>query len=264
MMKKSIIITAAFLALTLTACGSEESSESSEATTAAKATATDVISVSVTEAESIPETQTLEADTTEAETTVSATEPESASVYDNDPGPAGAVDWKTAYKSVLQNYENSSDYIEDCAWDLQDLDNDGFPELLISEGTFHVAGVRFYNYENGNASPVSNDSSEAIQYGSYGYVLICPEKQLVGCFDMHMGYSYSGYLKYENRKLTLLKTFSDNGGAILDGDIEYTIDGNVTTEEQYKKEMSEFDFCNWKSVGREYSFGDYSAIDSYK
>jgi hypothetical protein len=263
-MKRSIIITAALLALTLTACGSEESSESTAVTTAAKTTAEDVISVSVTEAESTAETKTSEAGTAEAETTVSASETETTTVYDNDPGLAGAVDWKTAYKKVLEDYESTSDFIEDCAWDLQDLDNDGFPELLISEGTFHVAGVRFYYYANGSAGPVYNESMDAIQYGSYGYVLICPEKQLVGCMDMHMGYDYSGFLRYENHKITLLKTFSNNGGAILDGDIEYTIDGNVTTEEEYRKEMSEFDSCNWKTVGREYSFGDYSAIDNWQ
>lgn len=52
--------------------------------------------------------------------------------------------WKALYQETLMNYKERDDISFDAKWDLQDIDQDGIPELLISQGPYHASGVEIY------------------------------------------------------------------------------------------------------------------------
>ena len=257
-MKKYIIVAAAVLSLCLTSC--EDADDSSSQGASAASTTVSSSTEKVTEAFETA-AATTEEKTTKAEVTETTAEKTTEPDITTEAGINGAVDWKTAYRAVLNSYKEENEYYDEAAWDLQDIDNDGLPELMISEGQFHVAGVRFYYYANGSASPVLAESGQQLQYGSYGQVLICPEKQLIGSSDMHMGYMFFGEYKYDNHSISTVRTFNENSGAVTDGNVEYIIDDEVVSQDEYQKVYDEFDKTNWELVGTQYSFDDMSPLD---
>lgn len=177
---------------------------------------------------------------------------------------ASADGWKSAYREILIEYqascEDTDDETNSIGWDLQDLDQDGTPELLISEGMFHVAGVLFYDYANGNAQPIPDDRGEPLRYGVYGEALVCPEEHLLGVGNMHMGYQYTVMHRYENRKLTQLLSFMEDSGAVGEENVTYTVNDETTDKAAYDAALEEFLSKKWIAAGRAYRFDDFSAL----
>ena len=102
-----------------------------------------------------------------------------------------AENWKSAYLEALEDYGASHSSTSDSYWDLQDVDGDGSPELLISESSSYSAGVLCYFYENGKAVPLLNADGEPLCYGVYGHFLLCPEEHLWGIGSLHGGYLHT-------------------------------------------------------------------------
>ena len=171
------------------------------------------------------------------------------------------VDWKSAYQKTLNDYKSNND-CSYAKWDLQDLDNDGIPELLISEDDFHVASVIYYYYENGEAKLLTEDNGEPIRCGVYGTILICPEKNLLRCDNINMGYFSSDIYKYESKKFVRLFYSYDDEGAVGETKASYHINGEEVTKEEYDAECSLYNNLNWISAGRKYDFDDFSALES--
>ena len=171
------------------------------------------------------------------------------------------ADWKTAYKNTLTDFMNSENFGEMSTWDIQDIDNDGTPELLISEAQTHITGVTFYYYENGNAVPVLDDNREPLIYGAYGGVLICSEGSLIGIEDVKQGLHYSVMHKYENHELSFVqKTFEDSG-AVGKENVTYKVNDDVVSEAEQNSAYNEFSSKNWKAAGNQYTFDDLSALE---
>ena len=169
------------------------------------------------------------------------------------------LDWKSAYKKALTDYK-SKNSSGNAKWDLQDLNGDGIPELLISEDEFHVASVIYYYYENGEAKLLTEDNGETVRCGNYGTILICPEKNLLRCDNVHMGYSSSNIYKYENKKFVRLFYSYDDAGAVGETKASYHINDKEVTKEEYDAELSSYNNLNWISAGRKYNFNDFSAL----
>ena len=173
--------------------------------------------------------------------------------------------WKSAYRTVLKNYhdtaEDDGDEIAEIRWDLQDLDSDGTPELLVSEGLFHVAGVLFYAYKDGEAQQVMAEDGEPLRYGVYGEALICTDEQLLGVSNMHMGYNYSAMHHYENGKLDPILSFMEDSGAVGVENVTYTVNDEETTKEKYDAALSEYTSKDWIVAGRQYALDDLSALN---
>lgn len=286
MMKKSIslvMLTAAMLSLTgckftmsLEKTGAETAASTAgteaAAETAAAAsgqTTTAAVTSAAAEKAATSAATTAVAATTAAATSAAATSATAAAtsaaataaVTTAAPAPAADTEWKSIYKEVLLRYKASVDNPEDARWDLQDLDQDGIPELLLTDGTYHAAGVGIYYYENRTAVEMENADGSPLRYGGYGEMLICPAEHLIGNADMHMGYSYAAIDRYENHKLTALLRLNEDSGAVGAENVTY-LDQNVkVTKEEYDKKLAEFNAKKWVSAGAQYPLDDLSALN---
>ena len=175
-------------------------------------------------------------------------------------------DWKSAYKKTLNDYKSDKNIIDDThgtgpKWDLQDFDNDGIPELLISVGPFHLASVIYYYYENGEAKPITDDNGKSIG-GSYGLMSFCPQKNLLRLADVSMGYFYSSIYKFENKKFVKIFSSHDDSGAVGETKASYYVNDEKVTKEEYDAANSLYSSIDWISAGRKYDFDDFSALES--
>ena len=167
--------------------------------------------------------------------------------------------WKQAYQNTITEYTKNSEFSNEVKWDIKDLDSDGVPELLISEGDFHAAGVRFYGYSNGKAVPVTDEKGEAVNLGSFGSVSVCTEDNLVYSGYMGQGYQFSWIYKYENQKLTELISLEDN--EVLENEkTYYKMNGKEVSEAEYKKAAELISSHKWEETPRKYAPDDFSAL----
>ena len=180
---------------------------------------------------------------------------------DNVADPDSIAEWKNAYRQVLNDFMASENFGENATWDLQDIDNDGTPELLISEAKYRTSGVIFYYYENGKAVLMLNESNQPIEYGSYGAAFICPDESLIGVFDINQGLSFSYICKYENHNFTFIQMTSENSGAVGEENVSYKVNYEYVSEAEYNRACDEFSSTNWISAGDKYTFNDFSALE---
>ena len=174
--------------------------------------------------------------------------------------PSVTASWKTAYKQVLTDFMNTSEYSSESMWDVRDIDNDGVPELLLSRGTYHAAGVRIYYYENGNAVPVLADDGTIAEYGVYGAFMYKPAEHLLGSYNMHMGFESCATSSYEGHTITLLHMITNNSGNAGEEAAEYTIDNVQVSKEEYDSARDQLDAMNWIVAGQQYYFTDLSPL----
>lgn len=265
-MKKTILLAILSAAvLGLAGCGETASTaESSDAAETTTAETTDTTAETETTAE---ETTTSEASATTTEETT-ADETTTAAVSDTTTAaettsaPAADTGWKNAYKAIVTEFKGIADNPADAYWDLQDLDQDGTPELIIAEGTAHVSSTRLYYYEDGAAKQMLQDDGQPLHFGEYGEFLVCPEEHLAGISNTHMGFTYTDIRKYENHKLTRILFMDDNENAPGEETIEYKVNDEKVTKEEYEaKFKSDFESRNWTKVGTKYSIDDLSALN---
>ena len=185
-----------------------------------------------------------------------------SSEHDQLPADTGTDDgWKAAYRNILSSYQNTDgDEISEIRWDLQDLDNDGTPELLISEGLFHVASVLYYYYEDGNAQQMLDDGGEPLHYGVYGEVMICPEESMLAVGNMHMGYNSVDMERYEQHRLNRVVFFMEDSGAVGEENVTYTVNDEAVDKAAYDAAYDKFNARNWTLVGRQFALDELSAL----
>ena len=169
--------------------------------------------------------------------------------------------WKALYQETLMNYKERDDISFDAKWDLQDIDQDGIPELLISQGPYHASGVEIYYYENNSVSPVLFDDGTQLYIGSYGETLICPEEHLFGFEDIQMGYHTVAMNRYEQHRLKEILHMVEDSGMVGDENVTYTVDGATVTEAVFTEKLKLFNGKKWKAVGAKYSLDDVSALN---
>jgi len=171
--------------------------------------------------------------------------------------------WKTAYRQVLNDFMNSSEYTQDTRWDVQDLDSDGTPELIISMGSGHDSGCRIYYYENGSAKIVGQ--IVIFELGRYGTFLLCNDENLVGFADDDEGEYfadfYSAYIgEFRDNTVQQKKIMSKFSYPEDPHSYYYDVDNNYVSEEEYNAAANNFNSKNWTEVGRQYTFGDFSPL----
>lgn len=226
MMNKKIAA-ALGLALMLTACGNNDN------------TAPDM---SVSESETVTEASAETIAETEAVTEVS-TEAQEEQETEN------TADYRDSYKAKLleaMNDENASSP----AFDLFDMDNDGIPELFVSIGDYHAAGVFAYTFKNGALADLSGDNTA---FGSYGEAAVSADGYLTGEY-MGMGITYDSFYQLDGDKLVMISNVEM--GEIPDGDdyeniiTYYKVNDEDATEEEYNSAFDEYDAHDWVTVGR--------------
>ena len=266
-MKKLICLTAVTAAmLALSACGEsgtaeESSAVSTDTTTSTEMTVTEDTAASV--ADTTAADTTASADTaTEAVTKATTAAASAESAADTTTAATSAdTGWKAAYQEIITQYKSNSETALDAKWDLLDLDQDGTPELLLSEGDYHAGSVLYYYYENGAAKQVMDKDGEPLRFGAYGSVFACPEEHLLGFIDMHMGCTFVTMDKYENHKITELMRIDENSDAIGVEEPTYNVNGEVSTEAAYNEKLAEYNSKNWIIAGSEYSLDDLSMLE---
>lgn len=254
---KRITALIALTALLLSACGDEEAALSSDISETFSKTEIS----SETQSESISETT---AETTAKTETETATEPEAESIevtgsetYDT------AEDYKTLYKKILMQRldEQTLRY----AFDLFDIDSDGTPELIISNGLSHMATADIYTITDGEAVRLENSTAceglfEDGGFGSSGLALVS-EKGYIRSYIYGQGLTTNEYYSLADGNLTYLLSAEHNEWYEAYGEYEYGIDGKGVTEAEYNEAVSELENIEWTKAGRKYNL-DKSTINS--
>ena len=177
--------------------------------------------------------------------------------------PAGASaqgEWADAYREVIAAANAELPAANEPGWNLADLNADGTPELLISEGFYHVAGVRIYWFNGQRAVPVDQDGDgKADVFGGFGTIAYAPEQQLVRDGYSSTGYTIINYRRFHGSGFTTVQHFEDdlaNGSAST----VCMIDGNAVSESDYSSRLSEYNALNWIVLDGLYALSDTTAL----
>lgn len=150
-----------------------------------------------------------------------------------------------AYRTAVTDTLNELDDIQsvNAAFSVTDLDGNGTPELLISSDYCHAADVSVYTFSD-TLVPLGN-------YGSNGVLMYCAEKNIILNGYTGQGCTFSTYYHIENGEIEKLRSFYDNSGRIGDITLEYKIDDELVTKEEYDSVKQEFAGLEFYSIGRD-------------
>ncbi len=151
------------------------------------------------------------------------------SVVNNSPeSSACEKPWETVYNRKLHDFYN--EYNERYSspqkiyYDMDDLDGDGIPELIISEGDFHAAGCRIYCYDH-------SELIEVGRLGEWGTFSFYPKSRLILCSWTSQGHYNAKWYEIADHELNLLYSY---GFMWIEADQkQYEINGNLASEEEY-------------------------------
>lgn len=162
--------------------------------------------------------------------------------------------WQEAYRAKLIDFMYNDKYndsgVQASAFDIIDIDSNGIPELIISEGNFQIASCYVYTFSNSKCNESLNVSN------TNGVLYIDEAQKYVVYKNSYMGYNYMSIFICKENSIDVVVSFSDN---LMNADYETVkckINDNIVSEENYKSEISKYDNLTLKSVGRTYSFDE--------
>ena len=213
-MLKKISIIALLSVVALTGCGKKSDSSSEKAADSSSSSASD------------------SQDTTTEATTEETTEATTGEATNAD-------DWKSE-KDWQAEAETNQDESILPYFSIQDLDDDGTPELFISKGMASQYGVDIYRFEN-------NQLVELGSYGAYGTVLYNEETGVLSWSNISQGNEITeGYL-YKDGELEKIFSAEDysKGEPVKEdspivNDFKFKIDGVSVSEEEYNTQLEKF------------------------
>ena len=168
---------------------------------------------------------------------------------------SGNKNWQQFYADELKRYMNSDEYNNESMFDLYDIDNDGTPELFISEGGLFISLNTICTVFNGNMIKSSGNfnciycggvdnlqlqvsqSTKTVRSGGIG---------IISYQKLENGQFISIFEGYENNK--------DNG----ENDKEYIVNGEIVTAERYNEEKLKYRYSadDYVDVGRKYKLDE--------
>lgn len=158
----------------------------------------------------------------------------------------------TRYKQAYQDYLSSlsgSDYM----YSLYDLDNNGIPELFISNGDYHAAGVEVYTCYLGSLLQLSNGA------GSYGTTKV--SGNILLSWGYGMDYEHAEFYRMtDSTTLELQDEFSINHNT---NPAEYQYFGTDITEAEYNELHAPYDNLSYIELGRDYNITNINPIQNY-
>ena len=161
--------------------------------------------------------------------------------------------YKDVYKNKLASISDS-DYM----YSLYDLDSNGIPELFISTGDYHAAGVEIYTCDSGVLEGMTNTYGSN-GFGSNGTVNV--SDNILLSWSYGMGYETAQfYFMIDNTTLKLRDYFSidhNNTPATY-----YYYESNIT-EAEYNELHASYENLNYITLGRDYKISNTSLIDNY-
>lgn len=154
--------------------------------------------------------------------------------------------WKESYASVLQDKTD-----EEGAFSVYDIDGDGTPELIYSEGRSHGAQCEIYTYRGGKAVKID-------EAGSSGVCSCIPQKHYLKSSYAAGGEVIVSFYTIEDNSLRHVMTFFNDENTGLEGEREYRINDEKVSKEEYYKRYSETGSDSAVSLGRSYPLGSDS------
>lgn len=171
--------------------------------------------------------------------------------------------WQQLYANELKKYMASDMYNDKSMFDLYDIDDDGIPELFISDSDlYHFAECKVYSVNNG----IIND---LISF--HGTVNFLKNEKLL--YDAcNQGHSYINLYKKEKNKVELIfSAYTAKDGQFVgeflgEEDAEYVVNGKTTNKMEYESELAKYcdlsnsDNIQW-GLGRKYKL-DEATVNS--
>ncbi len=234
------------LALMFTACGNNDNTAPDISVTESE-TITEISAESETASETASETTAEVSEETLAETEAVTEDITEASSEEQET--ENTADYRDAYKAKLIEVmydENATSP----SFDLFDMDNDGIPELFMSIGDYHAAGVFAYTFKNGTLVNLSGGNTT---FGSYGEAAVSADGRLTGEY-MGMGITYDSFYQLDGDKLVMIS--NAEMGEVPDGDdyeniiTYYKINDEDVSEEEYNSVFDKYNAHDWVTVGR--------------
>ncbi|MDE6707334.1 MAG: hypothetical protein K2K06_04765 [Oscillospiraceae bacterium] len=158
--------------------------------------------------------------------------------------------YKNVYKNKLASISDS-DYM----YSLYDLNSDGIPELFISTGDYHAAGIKLYTCSDGYLKEVTGEYG----LGSYGTVNVSNNILLSWYYGMDYESSFFYYMADDNT-LELQDYFSIDHNTTPATYYYYESD---ITEAEYNALHAPYDNLYYVELGRDYKISNTSPIDNY-
>lgn len=146
------------------------------------------------------------------------------------------LSWAQAYRDYL--YDISTEQNESGRWfALAYIDDDEIPELLVSEGYFHFAGVQILNYDKESGNVTGEDNVT----GVYGAILYEEGTGKVLVSDGHQGVYATAIETYSNGQLVSGDSFTTQVNDLFDASkgFESLINDETVDEETFDKEFLE-------------------------
>ena len=156
----------------------------------------------------------------------------SASAVTTPEAPPPTDNWRDLYYAELMKYRDAPAAM----FNLCDLDADGIPELLLSEGSYHVAGGKLYT--------VQEDALVYLgEYGGYGEFQYDFARHYLHSSFFQMGTGILMVYHYENGTLTEVANFYDYDGSFpAMPNAEYKINDVAVDEETFDAEYEAYAF----------------------
>ena len=171
--------------------------------------------------------------------------------------PASAAEaWRTEYQKLLNaNKTTTSDDMTTKMYSLADIVGDGIPELMISDGMYHMANAKIYTYYQGKVVLLG-------ELGEGGSVIFDATTNELYDGYTSMGYFVEEHYRYRCGELEHTKSFADSEGA--ESSPYYKIDGKNVSASQYKAARKEVESHNWKGYGRDYLTTNLTPLNNFK
>lgn len=165
-------------------------------------------------------------------------------------------DYYLIYNSKLKDILAANSGI---AFDLFDLDSNGVPELFVSLGSAHVAGVEIYSV-NENMLVELKDENGNSTFGGWGEVFVY-DNYLESVFTAQGSTNTDIFKKNGESLQTVLNAYNEDGTFTSDGLPIYKINGIEVSEDEYKAALNPYNGYVREKVGPKFRL-DEETIDS--
>ena len=170
-------------------------------------------------------------------------------------------DWKSAYMETVTEYTHSDANVYGCMYDLYDIDGDGTPELLISNGDNHVSTVCIYTFRNGHAEFVKDEAGENVTYlGTFGSFRFARQTGQIILDDYHQGVWDISVYKIEDGILKLINAASSNSDVVGEDNAEYYVGDDKVSKADFLTFMDGLYQNDIETVGRKYSLSQLAPL----
>ena len=121
-------------------------------------------------------------------------------------------------------------------FNIYDIDEDGIPELLLSEGAYHAAGGTLYTAYLDKLACLG-------EYGGWGEFQYDPERKYIHSSFFQMGSGYLSIYSFENGETTeIISFYMYNGSFPSAPEAEYKINDEDVPEDVFNAEFEKYSF----------------------